>query len=38
MILDAFTYSILAVVAMMTVVVIHLARAKTVARKADKNQ
>ena len=35
MILDAFTYSVLAVVAMMTVVVIHLARAKTVSNKSE---
>ena len=35
MILDAFTYSVLAVVAMMTVVVIRLARAKTVNSKSE---
>ena len=34
MILDAFTYSVIAIVAMMTVVVIRLARAKTVSSKA----
>ena len=35
MILDAFTYSVIAVVAMMTVIVIHLARAKTVNSKTE---
>ena len=35
MILDAFTYSVIAVVAMMTVVVIRLARAKTVSSKTE---
>ena len=35
MILDAFTYSVIAVVAMMTVIVIRLARAKTVTSKSE---